>query len=215
MINAIPYVGRSRKEREEKEAKDKQKEEKKMKIATNRKSSKTKSPERKKPKPEAPHPKIPVQPAPSTSSDPSDPVPSTASSSVPKQAQASYYVHELTRTIKGTNCNTCITTDNWFSSIPLFKEMLAENVTMVGTMRKNKKEIPQLLLSKQEEGSSIFMFDKTKAIVSHCPKKNQNVILMSTNGLFYNKGINQDSGKPEMIHFYNSTKGGTDTFDYM
>lgn len=126
---------------------------------------------------------------------------------------ASYYVQELSKIVRGTNRN--ITADNWFCSIPLFDEMLTEKLTMVGTLRRNKPEVPPSFLLSREEGTSEFAFDETKTLVSYCPKKNRNVLLLSTNGLYYTNDVDAKSGKPELINFYNSTKSGTDTFDFL
>ncbi|CAB3250201.1 unnamed protein product [Arctia plantaginis] len=59
--------------------------------------------------------------------------------------QGEYYLKELSRPIHGTNRN--ITCDNWFTSIPVSKSLLAEpyKLTIVGTVRSNKREIPEEL----------------------------------------------------------------------
>lgn len=50
-------------------------------------------------------------------------------------------VLRLIEPISGTGRN--ITTDNFFSSVPLCQELLEEHrLTMVGTLRNNKREIP-------------------------------------------------------------------------
>lgn len=53
-----------------------------------------------------------------------------------------YFEKKLTRTVHGTNRN--ITMDNWFTSIPLAKSLIKEpyKLTLVGTLRANKREIP-------------------------------------------------------------------------
>lgn len=123
----------------------------------------------------------------------------------------SYYIRKLSETLLGTNRN--ITCDNWFSSIEIFDKMLEHNITMVGTLRKNKKEIPPDFKKSGQPGSSRFAFDGTKVLVSFTPKKNKVVLVLST---FHRlKEINESTGKPEMICFYNMTKGGTDTFDQL
>ncbi|KAL7848921.1 hypothetical protein SRHO_G00205440 [Serrasalmus rhombeus] len=67
---------------------------------------------------------------------------------------------------------------------------------MVGTVRKNKPELtPALLASKEREVfSSKFAFTPTTTLVSYLPKKNKNVVLLST------------------LH-YNRNKGGVDNLD--
>lgn len=58
--------------------------------------------------------------------------------------QGEFYVKELSQPIHGTSRN--ITCDNWFTSVPLAKSLLSEpyKLTLVGTIRSNKREIPEL-----------------------------------------------------------------------
>ena len=42
--------------------------------------------------------------------------------------------------IAGTGRN--LTTDNWYTSVPLAEDLLKMKVTLVGTMKKNKPDIP-------------------------------------------------------------------------
>ncbi|VEN54762.1 unnamed protein product [Callosobruchus maculatus] len=129
---------------------------------------------------------------------------------------AEYYVKTLTTTLRGANRN--ITMDNWFSSVKLADDLLQDpyKFTMVGTLRKNKREIPSQMLSTQnrQPGDARYCFDKEKTLLSYVPRKNKNVILLST----MHSGstlTSETTGKPDMIDFYNSTKGGVDTFDQM
>lgn len=59
----------------------------------------------------------------------------------------------------------------------------------------------------------MFGFQKDITMVSHATKKNKGVILIST--MHSDISIDQESNKPEVIHFYNSTKGGIDTVDQL
>lgn len=120
----------------------------------------------------------------------------------------------------GTYFNTGrnLTTDNWYTSFPLSKILLDHKITMVGTLRKNKSEIPNQFLPNKfrPEKTSLFGFTKTTTIVSYVPKKGKSVILLSTH--HHNNSIDpssEDDLKPEIITFYNSTKGGVDTVDQM
>ena len=49
--------------------------------------------------------------------------------------------------------------------------------------------------------------------MSCVPKKNKSVILLSS--LHHDSAIRSDSGKPEIIEFYNRTKGEEDVLDQM
>lgn len=122
----------------------------------------------------------------------------------------SYYVRKLSEPIHNTGRN--ITVDNWFSSVELFNSMLEKyKITMLGTLRKNKVEIPPSFLVGKEVGASKYAFDHNKALVSFTPKKNKVVLVLST--MHSSIDTNSETGKPEMIMDYNKTKGGTDTFD--
>lgn len=110
-----------------------------------------------------------------------------------------------------------VTFDNWYTSFELIQELFEKHkLTSVGTLRKNKRQIPpQLLLTRnRSEQSSLFGFQKNITIVSYIPKKGKNVLLLSS--LHHDNSIDKDTGDkklPEIISFYNSTKGGVDVTD--
>ncbi|KAG8231226.1 hypothetical protein J437_LFUL005900, partial [Ladona fulva] len=122
-------------------------------------------------------------------------------------------VKRLVRPLRGTNRN--VTTDNWYTSIPLAQSLLSEyKLTIVGTSRKNKKEIPTEFLPKRDRvvRSSIFGFTKDITLVSYVPVRNRAVILIST--MHHDNKIDESTKnlqKPEIITTYNKTKSGVDT----
>lgn len=121
-----------------------------------------------------------------------------------------HYVKNLSQSIHGTGRN--ITVDNWFSSVALFECMLTElGLTMIGTLRKNKREIPPDFLAGKIVGESKFVFDHNKTLVSFTPKQKKVVLLLST--MHYSNDVDDTTNKPIIVLDYNSTKGGTDTFD--
>lgn len=126
-----------------------------------------------------------------------------------------YFVKELTRAIYGTNRN--VTTDNWFTSVPLAKSLQLEpyKLTIVGTLRGNKREIPEELKNSRTRpvGSSIFCYDGPFTLLSFKPKPSKVIYLLSS--CDEEGTVNPNSKKPHMIEFYNSTKGGVDSFDQM
>ncbi|CAK1602300.1 unnamed protein product [Parnassius mnemosyne] len=128
---------------------------------------------------------------------------------------ANYFVKELFKPYYGSNRN--ITTDNWFTSVPLVAELLKPpyKLTVVGTLRNNKREIPKEMRNfrNRRVGTSMFGFDKEITLVSYKPKSNKLVYLIST--IHDQPAINIDSKNPEIIEFYNSTKGAVDTVDQM
>jgi hypothetical protein len=113
--------------------------------------------------------------------------------------------------------NSCrnITMDNWFTSVPLAEKLLEKKLTCVGTIKKNKPDIPQKFLPQRgrAELSSLFGFEDDKTLVSFVPKKNKAVILLST--MHRDAAVDPVTSKPDIILFYNQTKGGVDTCDQM
>ncbi|XP_067121737.1 piggyBac transposable element-derived protein 4-like [Centruroides vittatus] len=125
-------------------------------------------------------------------------------------------VKRLTRPIVNSGRN--ITTDNWFTSFSLATDLLQDRLTLVGTIRKNRKEIPAefLNIKNRKVNSSKFAFTKAITLVSYVPKKSKNVLLLSS--LHHSEEIDRETGlakKPEIISFYNRTKGGVDTVDQL
>lgn len=113
-----------------------------------------------------------------------------------------------------------ITMDNYFTSVPLANELYANHrLTIVGTLRKNKREIPPEFTNIKSRALQSTMFaygqhTNNSLLCSYVPKKNKNVLMLST--MHRDDYIDPDSGdlkKPEVITFYNSTKGGVDVVD--
>jgi hypothetical protein len=107
-----------------------------------------------------------------------------------------------------------VTTDNFFTSVSLAEKLLEKNLTLVGTLRKNKPDIPALLtVSKGREiNSSLFLFSEKVTVVSYVPKKNKMVLLLSTQHADGQLSADPPN-KPQIIMDYNMTKGGVDNAD--
>lgn len=104
-----------------------------------------------------------------------------------------------------------LTTDNWFTSYDLVNYLTQEKLSFVGTLKKNKAQIPLKFknVKKQKQFTSTFGFQENATLVSYVPRLNRNVILISS--LHNDDAIDPDTGdrkKPEIITFYNMTKGG-------
>lgn len=110
------------------------------------------------------------------------------------------------------NTNRNLTGDNWFSSIELLNELKRVGITYVGTLRKNKREIPPAFLQTKQQltNTSKFGFTHDNTLVSFIPKKNNCVLLISS---MHHNGNVEVNEKPEIINFYNCTKGGVDALD--
>lgn len=101
--------------------------------------------------------------------------------------------------------------------MPLANEIYANHLlTIVGKLRKNKREIPPDFTNIKTRSlqSSMFAYGQNtnnSLLYSYVPKKNLNVLMLST--MYRDDFIDPHSGdlnKPEVITFYNLTKGGID-----
>jgi hypothetical protein len=109
-----------------------------------------------------------------------------------------------------------ITTDNFFTSMELATTLNSWNMTLVGTVRKNTRFLPLNMQSSKEGtiNSTNFAFIKEATLCSYVPKKNKSVILLST--MHMTADVEQTTtAKPEIIKYYNQTKGGVDTMEKM
>ncbi|CAB3228071.1 unnamed protein product [Arctia plantaginis] len=118
----------------------------------------------------------------------------------------------------------------------LISHLLKEHkLTSVGTVRKNKRQLPKAFIDSRGHSAAIFWskfaFQNDMTLVSHIPKKKKInlvffgifgffgfflkiVILMSS--LHHNAEIDEstrEKRKPEINTFYNTTKGGVDVAD--
>lgn len=128
--------------------------------------------------------------------------------------QGERVVKDLCYQYKNTGIN--IATDNFFTTLPLAKLLMNWGLSIVGTLKKNKPYIPpEMLANKSREPmSSLFGFSEDKVtICSYVPKKMKSVIMLST--MHYTNDVSGSKHKPEIIHYYNSVKGGVDNMDKM
>lgn len=130
-----------------------------------------------------------------------------------KSSAAIDVVKRMVEPIKNSNRN--IVMDNWFTSFPLLHDLLKDySLTALGTLKKNKSEIPPIFTAIKDRDvySSIFGFQRDCTLVSYKSKRDKVVLLAST---MHHDG-RLDSGnakKPEMILDYNRNKCGVDVVD--
>lgn len=108
--------------------------------------------------------------------------------------------------------------DNYFTSCDLAEQLLDRNTTMIDTIRSKKADLPAEFTQKQHIAnraieSSKFCFNNMLTLVSFVPKKNKNVLLLST--LHNDAGIDACTNKPNIIVDYNRTKSGVETLDQL
>lgn len=119
----------------------------------------------------------------------------------------------MTNPIINSHCN--LTTDNYFSSYELAEYLLGPGLTFLGTLKRNKREVPlEFILDKNRmPGTSITGYQYDKTLVSYVTKKKKVVLLLST--MHDSIELDENTQNPVQILDYNSTKGGVDTVDLM
>ena len=128
----------------------------------------------------------------------------------PETNQSTRIVLDLAEDIDNSCRN--ITCDNFFTNLSLVRKLLHKNLTLMGTMRKNKSELStEFTVAKgQNVKSTIFSFQLDAMIASYCPKTNRVVNMLST--LYSQPEIESTSDqKPSIILFHNKTNVGVDT----
>ena len=135
--------------------------------------------------------------------------------SEPEKNLGQNVVIHLASPLHGSGRN--VSMDNYFTGVPLAKTMLQHKLTIVGTMKKCKREIPECMkaATSRESKTSVFGFNDEMKMVSYVPKKNKAVVLLST--MHHDISIDEEDPKkrPEIIKFYNKTKIGVDLVDQM
>lgn len=80
-------------------------------------------------------------------------------------------VKRLVEPIKNSNRN--LTTDNYYTSYPLAEHLLQVGLILLGTMKRNKREIPPEFISEKNRqvGSSLSGFQNDMSLTSYVTKK--------------------------------------------
>lgn len=108
-----------------------------------------------------------------------------------------------------------ITMGQSFTSYRLAKALSARNTTLVGPIRSNQREIPELFASsveaeKREPRTSIFCFSDEVSLVSYKNPAKENILLMST---AHATDAQTDGETPDVINDYNEINAEADTLE--
>ena len=129
--------------------------------------------------------------------------------------QGARVVKDLVKEIEHSFRN--ITCDNFFTIIPLNRDLQKKKLTLVGTIQKNKPELPpQFTVFKGRDiTSTLFGFQNDAMIASYCTQKDCVVNTLSTIHSLPKIASKSAEKKPEVILYYNRTKSGVDILDRM
>lgn len=108
-----------------------------------------------------------------------------------------------------------VTTDNFFTSLNLSERLKKKATSLVGTLNRIRREVPQVAKTSNQPLHSTILFKKDDTTLTvYQGKKNKNVLLLSS--LHPTVQINSNEKlTPETIQFYNETKYGVDVVDQM
>ena len=105
--------------------------------------------------------------------------------------------------------------DRYFTSHGLVCNLLQQNLTLVGTVMANRREVPSQFKTARErevENTKTLSDHSNKILLlSYVPKRNKSVLKMSSSHSFIS--ITYCHKKPRVIMDYNKHKGGADTLD--
>ena len=90
--------------------------------------------------------------------------------------------------------------------------LLANKTTLVGTIRKNKRDLPQAAKSTthRKKKDSLHFYADDLTLCSFWDKGSSPVLLLST---MHASQENRSEEKPDIVQFYNQTKSGVDNLD--
>ncbi|XP_070183498.1 piggyBac transposable element-derived protein 4-like [Littorina saxatilis] len=108
-----------------------------------------------------------------------------------------------------------ITLDNFFTDMVLAENLLKNGLTMVGTVRSNKRFLPEPFKTKNRLPlhTSEFAYQQDKTLVYYQGKKKKATVMLSTQHRDGVVDMTSLKKKPEVVLFYNQTKGAVDTID--
>uniref|UniRef100_A0A8C1ZSM4 PiggyBac transposable element-derived protein domain-containing protein n=2 Tax=Cyprinoidei TaxID=30727 RepID=A0A8C1ZSM4_CYPCA len=112
---------------------------------------------------------------------------------------------------KGRN----VTTDNFFTSLSLAHKLLSRKTTILGTVNKIRREIPQSARHTDRNEFTTQVFSTTAAtLTAYAPKRKKTVYILSSMHSVIQTD-NTTKRKPNTVTLYNTTKCGVDVMDQM
>lgn len=121
--------------------------------------------------------------------------------------------HVIDTLSRGMDEGRTIVCDNFFTSLAVGKILKQRKLALVGTVRKNRRELPpEFTKLPREPNSCIYGFRSEATLLSFAPKKRKVVVLLSTQ---HSDGSLDPNGKPEIINTYNKYMGAVDKNDFM
>ncbi|XP_053994901.1 uncharacterized protein LOC128885109 [Hylaeus volcanicus] len=133
-------------------------------------------------------------------------------SNVADKNQGQHVVKELTDFWRESG--RTITTDNSFTDITLAEDLLRNKIFLVGTVRKDRKDLPKSMVHtySRQRFSCDCLYTTNLTLVSYVPKPRKCIVLLSSSSYHNEHSVSgpEDNYKPKIISYYNSTKNSVD-----
>ncbi|XP_042070944.1 uncharacterized protein LOC121812530 isoform X3 [Haplochromis burtoni] len=112
---------------------------------------------------------------------------------------------------KGRN----VTTDNFFTSLSLAQKLLRRKTTILGTVNRIRREIPQSTRQTDRNAFTTQVFSTSAAtLTAYAAKRKKTVYILSSMHSVVQTD-NTTKRKPNTVTLYNKTKCGVDVMDQM
>lgn len=109
-------------------------------------------------------------------------------------------------------------TDNWYTSVPLARELLQNQTHLIGTLRKNRNHFPKVVVSTKLKIGQFIAKESDDGITVLRWKGKRDVLVLSikhsTRFVSITKN-NRTTMKPAIVIDYNKAKGAVDLADQM
>lgn len=133
----------------------------------------------------------------------------------PERNQGRRVVMDLVNGLSDRN----VTCDNFFTSYQLAEDLNKNRMTILGTIRKNRTEIPSVLVDMRQKPiystEVVYEYKLQAVMLSYVPRRYRFVTLLSTYHNVVSINEQDEKKKPNLIEDYNKTKSGVDTMDQM
>lgn len=116
------------------------------------------------------------------------------------------------------NKGHCLYTDNWYTSVDLARELLKNETHLIGTLRKNRKHFPKVVVSTKLRKGQFIARESDDGITVLRWKDKRDVLVLSTKHSTRFISVtkhNKTKMKPAIVVDYNKAKGAVDLSDQM
>ena len=111
-----------------------------------------------------------------------------------------------------------VTMDNFFTSVNLVEKLKAEKTTLLGTIRKQRKEVPKIeamMKDKPLHSSEVYLSPSNTTLTIYKAKKAKLVYLLSSMHKTVSVDLAHQKKLPKTVKYYNLSKVGVDVLDQM